>query len=156
MGGQEFRGTFAHLFLFPSEGIFTMTDAEKPNFKFPKNIIEPTGTNAERAQVIADEKAAEVAHQALNKPADVEKKKKGGKEYFACYDGMRFVFKDGKEAHFEGGCFSTDIDSQIEELDALCKMPGQHQISLKELPVMRSDAQVLKGVGGRGTMSSQG
>lgn len=50
------------------------------------------------------------------------------KEYFSRLDGCTYYFKDGKCARFEGGTYVTDKKGEIEELDALLRLPGQHLI----------------------------
>jgi len=66
--------------------------------------------------------------------------------FYARLDGCQYYFKDGKAARFEGGEYETDKAHEIEELEALCKEPGQYLISTEKLEVKFSDAKILKDV----------
>jgi hypothetical protein len=67
--------------------------------------------------------------------------------FYARLDGCTYVTKSGHICRFDNGEYVTDKSNEIEELEDLCKQPGQHLISLERVEVMRSDAKILKEVG---------
>lgn len=80
----------------------------------------------------------------------VDDTKVEAKEYFSQLDGCTYVFKNGHVARFEGATYVTDKKGEIEELESLCRQPGQHMISKSPQEVRRSDARIMKEVGATG------
>jgi hypothetical protein len=70
--------------------------------------------------------------------------------FYSRIDGSFYVLKSGHKCTFEGGEYVTDKQAEIEELDELCALQGQYLINKEHVPCKRSDAQILKEVGGRG------
>jgi hypothetical protein len=83
----------------------------------------------------------------LQVPA-VKKENPNQRTYFARLDGCCYYLKDGTRIRFEGGTYVTDKETEIAELDALLKVPGQYLICDHEVPCLKSDAKILKEVGG--------
>lgn len=81
------------------------------------------------------------------------------KTYYNRISGSTYYFKDGTCALFIGGSYDTDKKHEQEELDAVCKHPGNHHISLSHVPVQNAnDALLLKEItsnaSGTGMVSS--
>lgn len=91
-----------------------------------------------------------------NAAASAETKKLESRTFYSNIAGSTFVFVDGTVARFEHGEYVTDREFEIAQLEALCKLPSNHQVYTKKVPVHNiSDAIVAKEVG-RGPNSGTG
>lgn len=87
----------------------------------------------------------------LQVPAASQPKKNIEKRtFYSRIDGSFYVLKSGHKCVFEGGEYVTDKQAEIEELDELCELSGQYLVNKEHVPCKKSDAQILKDVGGRG------
>lgn len=91
---------------------------------------------------------------------DVDQTKVAVKTYYAQLDGCTYYFKNGHQARFEGGAYTTDKAGEQAELDALLNQAGQYLICKEPVELRKSDALILKDVGkgqpnsGVGTVNS--
>lgn len=96
------------------------------------------------------------APQTVTGQVDVDQSEVKEKTYYSSLDGNTYICKNGHICRFENGAYSTIKKGEQDELDALCKLPGQHQISFQPLEVRRTDAQVMKEVGSQSAGNSSG
>lgn len=90
------------------------------------------------SKIAAAHKTPEVAP-----PASVE-----SKTFYSRLDGNTYYTKTGHCCRFENGQYEAKTKEEIDELNALCKLPGQFLISDEPLPVHYDpDVKILKEVG---------
>lgn len=78
---------------------------------------------------------------------EVDGTKVDKKEFFSRLDGCTYYFKNGSCARFEGGSYITDKKGEVEELNALLKVPGQHLIIDHPVELPAKEGIVMKEVG---------
>jgi hypothetical protein len=70
------------------------------------------------------------------------------KVYYSRLDGNTYILKSGKVCKFYNGQYVTTLKHEQEELDALVKKQDQHEIYDHAVTVTKSDAMLMKDVGG--------
>lgn len=123
-----------------------------PKAELPQaQIQQPQGPDAQALRLQQTMKEASAAVDAIKKEkVEKDKQKAEVREFYSSIDGCRYVFKDGTDCHFHGGVYATSKPSEIEQLEELLSLPGQHLIVAEPVAVRKRDLQILQEVGASG------